>query len=460
MVRSARRWLWAGLIVYVVLFVSWVASPVYRSFRGVCPVRPGPVGEAGAVPGFARKYGVACTQCHTAWPMLNDYGRQFKLNGYVREPDSKEGVIEGQGGYWTEKIFPWGVIVRSRPYDKRNTDNEFRMAAIQDMDFFVAGGDAARHVSWFGELDANNGGAWAASAGDIQLGYHPSQYLNLIAARRSFFVMDPYQNISNFAPMTTAPRAIAGFQPNQGSLSADTLDNNTKQTIMAYGEVDKEGLGGLYYAAGISADKADEGGTGPKDVNVRLAFDTLKGVEVGMFGSAGHEGVSNSANLVGVGDPTLMGTGNKVKYAKAGMDLMVEKNNFVARAAYLYSRDRDELAARNGVPGEAVPVTDQFGHARGLDTTRSAYGELFYIYKRKGDVAPFLIPLIRENWYTTFNGTRSFNYVTAQMSHYFRQNVRGFLEWTGDMKQDIQGTVNLVRSPKNSQWILQLEVGF
>src|SRR5258706_172226 len=37
---------------------------------------------ASAVPAFARKYGVRCTVCHEAWPVLNDFGRAFRDNGY------------------------------------------------------------------------------------------------------------------------------------------------------------------------------------------------------------------------------------------------------------------------------------------------------------------------------------------------------------------------------------------
>jgi hypothetical protein len=37
---------------------------------------------AAAVPAFARKYGVRCTVCHEAWPVLNDFGRAFRDNGY------------------------------------------------------------------------------------------------------------------------------------------------------------------------------------------------------------------------------------------------------------------------------------------------------------------------------------------------------------------------------------------
>jgi hypothetical protein len=38
--------------------------------------------SAHAFPAFARKYGLRCTSCHEAWPVLNDFGRAFRDNGY------------------------------------------------------------------------------------------------------------------------------------------------------------------------------------------------------------------------------------------------------------------------------------------------------------------------------------------------------------------------------------------
>src|SRR5512132_1000632 len=40
--------------------------------------------SADAVPAFARRYGVTCSTCHTAWPALNSTGLNFKLSGYRR----------------------------------------------------------------------------------------------------------------------------------------------------------------------------------------------------------------------------------------------------------------------------------------------------------------------------------------------------------------------------------------
>ena len=40
-------------------------------------------GPSRAVPSFARQTGMACAACHTVFPELTPFGREFKLNGYV-----------------------------------------------------------------------------------------------------------------------------------------------------------------------------------------------------------------------------------------------------------------------------------------------------------------------------------------------------------------------------------------
>ena len=40
-------------------------------------------GTVEAIPSFARQTGLACSACHTVFPELTSFGRQFKLNGYT-----------------------------------------------------------------------------------------------------------------------------------------------------------------------------------------------------------------------------------------------------------------------------------------------------------------------------------------------------------------------------------------
>ena len=56
-------------------------------------------GKANAIPAFARKYNVACSTCHEAWPKLNDFGELFRDNGY-QMLRGKDNPTEQPGAYW------------------------------------------------------------------------------------------------------------------------------------------------------------------------------------------------------------------------------------------------------------------------------------------------------------------------------------------------------------------------
>ena len=55
--------------------------------------------SAHAIPAFARKYGVACSACHTNWPRLNRFGIAFRDNGY-RMNRERDNPVTQAPGYW------------------------------------------------------------------------------------------------------------------------------------------------------------------------------------------------------------------------------------------------------------------------------------------------------------------------------------------------------------------------
>ncbi|MBV9343024.1 MAG: hypothetical protein JO159_19325, partial [Acidobacteria bacterium] len=63
--------------------------------------------SASALPAFARKYGLRCSACHEAWPMLNYFGQKFKDNGYQLMND-RDSPIWQNPSYWpaTFRITP------------------------------------------------------------------------------------------------------------------------------------------------------------------------------------------------------------------------------------------------------------------------------------------------------------------------------------------------------------------
>ena len=66
MTRMEQRWSSRALL-------QWLGA-------GLCLALASP---GWAVPSFARQTGMACAACHTVFPELTPFGREFKLNGYV-----------------------------------------------------------------------------------------------------------------------------------------------------------------------------------------------------------------------------------------------------------------------------------------------------------------------------------------------------------------------------------------
>src|SRR5258705_9512889 len=58
---------------------------------------------ASAIPAFARKYGLRCASCHESWPVLNDFGRNFRDNGYQLRL-GKDDVVTAEPGYWPVSV--------------------------------------------------------------------------------------------------------------------------------------------------------------------------------------------------------------------------------------------------------------------------------------------------------------------------------------------------------------------
>ncbi len=90
------------------------------------------MGDAGALPAFARKYETSCVTCHEAFPRLNSVGEAFRINGYKFVDDElyiKEEPVEmGDEAYkrlWPKKaIWPSDIpglaplsIIMTSDYD-------------------------------------------------------------------------------------------------------------------------------------------------------------------------------------------------------------------------------------------------------------------------------------------------------------------------------------------------------
>ncbi len=110
---------------------------------------------AGAIPAFARKYGLRCSACHESWPMLNFFGQKFKDNGYQLMND-RDAPIWQNNGYWpvTFRIRRSGIalarvksllIVGTGPVEQRVTSSGFDLSGLD----FHTGGTLEKNFSFY-----------------------------------------------------------------------------------------------------------------------------------------------------------------------------------------------------------------------------------------------------------------------------------------------------------------------
>jgi hypothetical protein len=73
--ESMKKARLSGLLVFAFVVLAML-------FSDARPASALPAGKVVAIPAFARKYGLPCSACHTAWPELNNFGQVFRDNGY------------------------------------------------------------------------------------------------------------------------------------------------------------------------------------------------------------------------------------------------------------------------------------------------------------------------------------------------------------------------------------------
>src|ERR1700724_3566125 len=102
---------------------------------------PAPGGSVRALPAFARKYGMPCSSCHEAWPMLSPFGQAFKDNGYQMGND-RDAPIYQQPAYWP-------VTFRITPIWHRENTNRAQVDGAAGVSGEGGGGTLAKNISFY-----------------------------------------------------------------------------------------------------------------------------------------------------------------------------------------------------------------------------------------------------------------------------------------------------------------------
>jgi hypothetical protein len=107
---NVRRWsLLSGALMFACLIVAIIFGDTPAAYTL-------PIHKVNAIPAFARKYGLPCSACHTAWPKLNNFGITFRDNGYQLMNDRDSPI------YQNPSYFPISMRITPQWHLEHNTN--------------------------------------------------------------------------------------------------------------------------------------------------------------------------------------------------------------------------------------------------------------------------------------------------------------------------------------------------
>jgi hypothetical protein len=222
--------------------------------------------RAEAIPAFARKYGMSCTACHLAWPILNQQGQLFRDNGYQFGTEKDEPVTLAPA-YWPISARTTAAYVYTRNTNQESDGGPITVATggvpqPPGVDL-LSGGTIARDISFLLILTGfspTDGAALAESAWVRVDNLGGSRWANLkigkfevdlpASAHRAVPLNNGY---AIYAPSWAAqqpnsPRPQFDLSQNQVGVELDghSLDGTTRYAISLVSSNDEPGAKGIW----------------------------------------------------------------------------------------------------------------------------------------------------------------------------------------------------------------------
>lgn len=348
-----------------------------------------------AIPAFARKTNMTCSTCHTAWPALNAFGRQYKEHGYRLGHLEAPNKIISKDLKWNESL-PISVMLVARPYDKKDS-GKTKIRALHEVELMVAG-PMGEKFSGFIEIEAEdevtNGIGLDTGISSAALTYNADEAAHVQFSWGSITWFDPYNSYSNHLRMTRGASAIIdqsfGGADNGGKIKT------SRQNVAVYGRPAPN----FFYGVAISGDADDSEGEDGDTVTARVAFDLMPSLTIGALAINGTC-VANSGNCL-----------VDREYSRTAIDVQSEFGNFIINAVALSAKD-DNSTATAEVKNNAYYVQA--------------------LYTAKDGARTSWAPLARYDSYEKSGGSEKVNELTLSINYYLTENVRSMLEfWNKD----------------------------
>ncbi|RMG45223.1 MAG: hypothetical protein D6719_00525 [Candidatus Dadabacteria bacterium] len=366
-----------------------------------------------AVPNFARKTGLACSSCHSSFPRLNAFGREFFRNGYVRTGETEPMFELSETAFLDKNLF--GVLAKMRPYDKKDSGDS-KIRAFHEIELFIAGssgGVLGNNLSFFAEIEAEDETDFSLELAPFEAAYHFMPEFSIYFGNRSLADGDPFGTITNHGRVTRSKRVAF----NQTFSSGNNPDAK-KQGIAVKGTINDA----FYYAARIGTDNGDPEGEGEEDFAGRVAYIFPwcdHAFHIGGYYADGKQAVVGAA-----------GGTTDVDFTRWIIDAMYDTDDFTVIFAY-QNADDDTVAG-------------------GSETNTGWYAEGSYYYRKDGN--PLFVPTVRWDQYETNDGNDDYSELTVQLAYYFKENIKAFVEYWNQV--DTPDGVD-----DDSRWTVQIEAG-
>ena len=376
---------------------------------------------AQAVPSFARDTGKNCSYCHNAWPQLSHKGRLYKELGY-RLPKSERMSFEEMA---EENSVGVSALLFARPYDKKDSGDR-KIRALHEAEIVVAGA-AGKNWSGFFELEAEdedtNARGFEIGIPTAVLSYNHNTAVNLQFTWGPTLWADPYGFLGTHFRMTRGHVGVI----DQTFGGVDGKLRGTRQNITVTGRP----IDSLFYSVGLSGEDDDAEGVEAGTVHARLAFDVTKDIMVGGFvidGNVEPVAAGSSTTTVvactaaGVPDPACTAFGDAVNVTTAGSAAIEERDyqriGFDAQADI--GNTRVQFAFVSGTDDTTTPGTEVDNDVISLQA---------YHVMKTATGTPTWVPLIRFDSYDKKDGAETIDEVTLNLTRYFEQNIKGYIEY-------------------------------
>ena len=140
--------------------------------------------SAQAVPSFSRQTGMPCSACHTVFPQLTAFGREFKLNGYTLTGIKQIQKSGAAGNLKLNEIPPlsamlqagWTHVANNQANDANGDAGNNNAANFpQQLSLFYAG-EISPHMGIFSQITMGPGGGFEWDNTDVRMAYHTKAF--------------------------------------------------------------------------------------------------------------------------------------------------------------------------------------------------------------------------------------------------------------------------------------------